>query len=379
MKIVSVVGARPNFMKIAPVADAIASYNSGAAEDARIRHVLVHTGQHYDERMSKLFFEDLCIPRPDVDLEVGSGSHAEQTAEVMKRFEKVVLGERPDFVLVVGDVNSTIACALTAAKLGVGVIHVEAGLRSFDRSMPEEINRLLTDAISDVLFTTERSAMENLAREGVPGDKVFFVGNVMIDTLLKNVRKSEGSAIREDLGLGEGPYGVLTLHRPSNVDDPGVLTVIFDALMEISREIPIVFPIHPRTMTRLGEFGLDGRITPLEGGRRVDGGGIYATDPLGYLDFLCLMANAGVVLTDSGGIQEETTILHVPCITMRENTERPVTLTEGTNRLVGTDRDKIVGACRDALEGRFPRGEGPELWDGKASERIVRVLVERFM
>lgn len=389
MKIINVVGARPNFMKIAPIVDEMERHNSAHQGGGRIDALLVHTGQHYDEKMSKLFFEELGIPKPDIDLEVGSGTHAIQTAEVMKRFEPVIVKERPDCVLVVGDVNSTIACALTATKLGVKVIHVEAGLRSFDRSMPEEINRVLTDAISDLLFTTEKSGMENLLREGVSSGKVFFVGNVMIDTLLKNVEKARGSAILGRIGLASGavagtgsgasssditPYAVLTLHRPSNVDDPVKLSGILDALSEAAGSMPIIFPAHPRTVKNIREFGLAKYLSSTP----ATGPGIYSIEPLGYLDFLHLTANARVVLTDSGGIQEETTILGVPCVTMRENTERPVTLTEGTNRLVGTDRGKIISAVTDALGGRFPGGKVPELWDGRASERIVKVIAEKF-
>lgn len=387
MKIMNVVGARPNFMKIAPIVEAIERYNAERTCGVRLEQILVHTGQHYDEKMSRLFFKELGLPMPDIDLEVGSGTHAGQTAEVMKRFEPVVMKERPDAVLVVGDVNSTIACALTAKKLGVKVIHVEAGLRSFDMTMPEEINRVLTDSISDILFTTEKSAADNLLREGVPQDKIFFVGNVMIDTLLKNVEKAKGASILHRMGLlpaissGAGrrsnapdlpPYAVLTLHRPSNVDDPDKLSGVLDAISEVAILLPVIFPAHPRTIKKIGEFGLSRHIKS----GLVQGPGIYMIEPLGYLDFLNLMANSKVALTDSGGIQEETTILGVPCVTLRENTERPITITEGTNRLVGTDRGKIVSAVSDALGKRFPCGCVPELWDGRASERIVRVIAE---
>jgi UDP-N-acetylglucosamine 2-epimerase (non-hydrolysing) len=400
MKIINVVGARPNFMKIAPIVEAIDLYNEAhtggarGAGGARIDPLLLHTGQHYDALMSRLFFDELGIPRPEIDLGVGSGTHAAQTAEVMKRFEPVLASVRPDCILVVGDVNSTIACALTASKLGVKVVHVEAGLRSFDRSMPEEINRLLTDAISDILFTTEKSAEVNLLREGVDPERIFFVGNVMIDTLVKNVEKAKGSDVLYRTGLLSGmaagaaappaahgspppevpPYAVLTLHRPSNVDDPSTLSGIIEALAEAAGPIPVVFPAHPRTVKRTEEFGL-GRLLSK---KPASGPGIFLTEPLGYLDFLHLMANSRVVLTDSGGIQEETTILGLPCVTLRENTERPVTLIEGTNRLVGTDKDKIITAVTDALEGRFSRGRVPDLWDGRASERIVKVLVENI-
>ncbi|MDQ7837653.1 MAG: UDP-N-acetylglucosamine 2-epimerase (non-hydrolyzing) [Thermodesulfobacteriota bacterium] len=355
-------------MKIAPIADAITAHNGTSS--LKIEHRIVHTGQHYDKEMSELFFKELEIPEPDINLEVGSGSHAFQTAEIMKRFEPVLLEEKPDYVLVVGDVNSTIACALVAAKFGVKVIHVEAGLRSFDRSMPEEINRVLTDAISDLLFTTERSAEENLLREGISGEKIHFVGNVMIDTLLSHKEKARQSRILQKLGFLKDPtdlakpYAVLTLHRPSNVDDGHVLGRIFDALNEISRSLPIVFPIHPRTRNKLEAEGIS------------LSGDIKSIEPLGYLDFLKLMAHAKLVLTDSGGIQEETTVLGVPCLTLRENTERPVTITEGTNVLVGTDRDTIVHESLAALKNGRKESRIPELWDGSAAKRIVTILAD---
>lgn len=368
MKILSIVGARPNFMKIAPIADAITAHNGNSS--LKIEHRIVHTGQHYDKKMSELFFRELEIPEPDINLEVGSGSHAFQTAEIMKRFEPVLLEENPDYVLVVGDVNSTIACALVAAKLGVKVIHVEAGLRSFDRSMPEEINRVLTDAISDILFITERNAEKNLLREGIAKEKIYFVGNVMIDTLLNHKEKARQSGILQKLGFLKdpadlpGPYAVLTLHRPSNVDDGHVLGRIFDALNEISRSLPIVFPVHPRTRNKLEAEGIS------------LSGDIKSIEPLGYLDFLKLMAHAKLVLTDSGGIQEETTVLGVPCLTLRENTERPVTITEGTNVLVGTDRDRIVHESLAALKNGRKESRIPELWDGSAAKRIVTILAD---
>jgi len=322
VKIVAVVGARPNFMKIAPLMWEVAR-RSG------IDAYLVHTGQHYDEKMSRLFFEELKIPRPDVDLEVGSGSHAVQTAEVMKRFEPVLHEQKPDAVLVVGDVNSTIACALTAVKLQIPVAHVEAGLRSFDRTMPEEINRVLTDAISRWLFVTEPSGVENLRREGVPEEKVFHVGNVMIDTLLACRQLSERSTVLEDLGVNGRPYAVLTLHRPANVDNPEVLGGLMAAIRRLQRELPIVFPIHPRTRNGMNKQDLASLPN------------LKLIDPLGYLEFTKLLSHARLVLTDSGGIQEETTVLGVPCLTLRENTERPITLHEGTNVLVGMDPDRI--------------------------------------
>jgi UDP-N-acetylglucosamine 2-epimerase (non-hydrolysing) len=356
MKILCVAGARPNFIKIAPL---MAEMRRRPGLDAR----LVHTGQHYDERMSRLFFEDLGIPRPDVQLEVGSGSHAAQTAEVMRRFEPVLQAEAPDAVLVVGDVNSTLACTLTSVKMSVPVAHVESGLRSFDRTMPEEINRVLTDAVSRWLFVSERSGLENLRREGVPDDRVFFVGNVMIDTLLQHRERSERSTILEDLSLSGRDYAVLTLHRPASVDDPGVLRGLLSAVTRVARELPVVFPVHPRTrgaMTR----------GPAP---EAETAGLRLTDPLGYLDFLKLLGHARLVLTDSGGIQEETTVLGVPCLTLRTSTERPSTVTEGTNTLVGLDPGRIVREALGAL-GRVRPHRTPELWDGLASRRVVDVL-----
>jgi UDP-N-acetylglucosamine 2-epimerase (non-hydrolysing) len=343
--------------------------------------------------MSKLFFEDLEIPRPDIDLNVGSASHAFQTAEIMKTFEPLLLKFKPDYILVVGDVNSTIACALTASKLGIKIIHVEAGLRSFDRSMPEEINRVLTDALSDVLFTTEKSAEENLLREGIAKDKIFLVGNVMVDTLLKHKRKAQKSEILFRLGLidsklpglaprsGAGktrnselaPYAVLTLHRPGNVDNKTNLINILEALKEISKRLPIIFPIHPRTKKQIENMNLSGYFQSLPRFK-----GIHCIDPLGYLDFLCLMSNARLVLTDSGGIQEETTVLSIPCLTIRENTERPVTVTEGTNCVVGTDKQRIIEESSNALNGKKPLRRIPELWDGKAAKRIINMLTSKI-
>ncbi len=363
MRIVNVVGARPNFMKIAPL---MAAYRAWPG----IEPLLVHTGQHYDAAMSQLFFEQLGIPQPDVNLGVGSGSHAVQTAEIMRAFEPVLLERRPDAVVVVGDVNSTIACGLVAVKLGVRLCHVEAGLRSRDRTMPEEINRVLTDAISDLLFCTERSGVDNLRAEGVPAERIFLVGNVMIDTLLRNRAAADRSTILARLGLVPRAYAALTLHRPSNVDDPAVFGRILDALAVIGQDLPIVFPVHPRTRRAL-EAG------PL--GRRVEAiPGLRLVEPLGYLDFLKLMAEARIVLTDSGGVQEETTILAVPCLTLRENTERPVTTEVGSNRIVGTATERIVAAYRDVRDGRGPRCGVPPLWDGHAAERIVEILAREL-
>lgn len=369
-KIICVVGARPNFMKIAPIMAAL------AAAPKPLQARLVHTGQHYDEAMKHQFFNQLGIPHPDIDLGVGSGSHAVQTAEVMRRFEPVLDAEQPQAVLVVGDVNSTIACALVAAKKGVPVIHVEAGLRSYDRTMPEEINRVLTDQISDLLFTTERSAQENLLREGIDGGRIHFVGNVMIDTLLRHVRQatpaSQTLAAVTDPALfldNSDGYAVLTLHRPSNVDDAAVLERLLTTLRGISERMPLVFPVHPRTDARIAEMGLS---------KLLDTPRIQRLPPQGYLAMLGLMSQARLVLTDSGGIQEETTALGVPCITLRENTERPITAEEGTNTVVGTDPAGILAAFNDVITHGGKAGRVPELWDGRAAQRIVTVLCERL-
>ena len=360
LKILNIVGARPNFMKIAPI------QREMLGRAGEFLPLIVHTGQHYDAAMSDSFFADLDIPKPDFHLEVGSASHAVQTARIMTQFEPVVLEQKPDWVLVVGDVNSTIACALVCAKLGVKVAHVEAGLRSRDRTMPEEINRVLTDSISDLLLTTSEDADENLEREGVAAEKIKFVGNVMIDSLFYNLKKAEQSTIREDLRLEEKNYAVLTLHRPSNVDDRKVLAGLLDALAEISRRLPIIFPVHPRTKAKIGEFDFAGRI---ENSR------IKLIEPLGYLDFLRLYSGARLVLTDSGGIQEETTALGIPCLTLRENTERPVTIELGTNVLVGTNPEKIRGAASAVLESDARKdAKIPPLWDGRAAERICDEL-----
>jgi UDP-N-acetylglucosamine 2-epimerase (non-hydrolysing) len=355
LHVLHVVGARPNFMKVAPILEA-------AGRHPELRATLVHTGQHYDEKMSKLFFDELGLPRPDVDLEVGSASHAQQTALVLARFEPVLLEKKPDLVLVVGDVNSTLACSLCASKLGIAVAHVEAGLRSFDRTMPEEINRLVTDAIADLLFVSEPSGLENLKREGTPDEKVHFVGNVMIDSLLAHRERAERSDVHERLALQPKRYAVLTLHRPSNVDDTTSLAKVMGPILDLSRHVPVVFPVHPRTRDRLQASGLS---SP----------GLRVVEPLGYLDFLKLLIHARLVLTDSGGIQEETTVLRVPCITLRENTERPATMTYGTNVLVGTDPVLIRAGINAALEAPRLPAEPPPKWDGKAAERIADVLV----
>lgn len=352
MKVLNVVGARPNFMKIAPIVEEM-------KEVRDLTSILLHTGQHYDDGMSDVFFRDLGIPIPDVYLDVGSGTHAEQTARIMVEFEKVCFREKPDLVVVVGDVNSTMACAIVAAKLLIPVAHVEAGLRSCDRTMPEEINRLVTDAVAELLFTTSRDADENLKREGVNPSKIHFVGNVMIDTLLKHREKA--AAVHIDKPR---QYALVTLHRPSNVDDPKVLRPILESLEEISQTMPVLFPIHPRTQKHVRDFGLS--MT----------NGIRTMEPLGYLEFLNLESTATLVLTDSGGLQEETTILGVPCLTLRRNTERPVTITHGTNIMVGPDKDRILDAFRRIMNGDWKPSGPPELWDGHAASRIVRIIRE---
>jgi UDP-N-acetylglucosamine 2-epimerase (non-hydrolysing) len=359
MKIVHVVGARPNFMKAGPVIEEM-------ARQGDFEQCLVHTGQHYDASLSKVFFQELRLPRPDIDLNIGSGSHAEQTGRVMIALEKVLQEVEPDLVMVVGDVNSTLAATITAAKLGIKVAHVEAGLRSFDRTMPEEINRLATDALSDILFTTEQSGNENLMREGVPQERIFFVGNVMIDTLLKFREQAARSTALEQLQLSAGTYAVLTMHRPSNVDQPERLHRLLKGVMRVAQQLPVIFPCHPRTLRQLQSMGLDEEVT--------QGAGIRLIPPQGYLDFLALISQAKCVLTDSGGVQEETTILDVPCLTLRDNTERPVTIQTGTNTLVGDSEERIYSEVTHILAGQGKRGQRPELWDGKAAARIVEVL-----
>ena len=378
MRLLSVVGARPNFMKIAPIIHELK--NEEKKNFPAIQHCLVHSGQHYDELLSGNFFADLGLPEPDVNLQAGSGSHAVQTAEIMKRIEPVLLAYKPQMVLVVGDVNSTIAAALTAVKLGIGVAHIEAGLRSFDKTMPEEINRRLTDAISDLLFVTEESGVENLKREGLPADKIFLVGNVMIDSLLRHRELAAKSSILDRLGMkqnGSGcrPYGVLTLHRPSNVHNPETLRGILEAVGALATGLPVFFPVHPRTRKNIENFGLAHYLNQTSIDKCV---GLLPLEPLGYLDFLSLNDRARLVLTDSGGVQEETTVLGVPCLTLRENTERPATVEHGSNQVVGVGRDRILAAARSILEKpprQFPR---PPLWDGQAAARIVAVLHQYF-
>lgn len=407
-KVLTVVGARPNFMKAAPILAAIRDHNdrvgtcrtlgSDSAFDAPIESVLVHTGQHYDEAMSDKFFADLNIPRPDVHLGAGSGSHAMQTAEIMKRFEEVVLRERPDLLIVVGDVNSTLACALVTAKISFDsqgtrplIAHVEAGLRSFDRDMPEEINRIVTDHLADLLFVTEESGIKNLRQEGVPKERIHFVGNTMIDSLFAFRQKAGESPILEMLGLRNGTsghrkdngatqYALLTLHRPSNVDKRECFLSILEGLGDLASTCPIIFPAHPRTKKKIAEFGLEQFFNSAEGSDTVTKAGSVRTngrirmvDPLGYLDFLCLMDHAAVVVTDSGGIQEETTSLGVPCVTVRENTERPVTVERGTNVLAGTSAAGIRRATKQQLDARA-NVMMPESWDGKSAARIIDVI-----
>ncbi len=353
MKILSVVGARPNFMKMAPVVEKIRRRG--------ISHLFVHTGQHYDGNMSRVFFDELGMPKPDVDLGVGSDTHARQTARIMTAFEDVCRENRPDVILVGGDVNSTAAVALVAAKENVALGHVESGLRSFDRTMPEEVNRVVTDHLSTYLFTTESSANENLAREGIPAERVHLVGNCMVDTLLKHVGTAVSRAPWSGLGLEPGGYALLTLHRPSNVDSDAALSTIMGSIRSVSARLPILFPVHPRTRSRLEAAGV------------ALGTQVRLCEPLPYLAFLGLMAKAAFVLTDSGGIQEETTALGVPCLTLRRNTERPVTVTHGTNRLAMTP-EEIRSGVQEILDGRWPKGRPVPFWDGHASERIVTIL-----
>lgn len=385
----SIVGARPNFMKVASIARAIEEHN-GLQRIPPIDHVIVHTGQHYDDQMSMVFFEELGLPKPQMNLDVGSASHAVQTAEIMERFEPVLLEHQPDVVVLVGDVNSTVACSLVASKIEYPnsqsaisnphlprkplIAHVEAGLRSFDRNMPEETNRILTDALSDFLFITEEDASINLLREGIPNEKIHFVGNVMIDTLMAHLEKATPERIgvlKEHSSHIQNGYGLVTLHRPSNVDVPQNLRVLMDCFKDISSRIPVIFPIHPRTRSNLERLGFY-----QEGSKNSR---MILIQPLGYLEFLGLLRSATLVLTDSGGIQEETTFLRIPCITLRKNTERPVTISLGTNYLVGTDPEKIIGTAFAVLDGKGKKGEIPPLWDGKAGQRIVQILVNQLV
>ena len=357
--IVHVVGARPNFMKVAPVMDALHG-------ESRIRQLLVNTGQHYDESMAGSFLKELQLPTPDRDLGVGSASHAVQTAKVMIAFEEICLEERPDLVVVVGDVNSTMAASLVAAKLVIPIAHVEAGLRSRDKYMPEEVNRIVTDRLADLLLTPSRDADENLRAEGTPEERIHFVGNVMIDTLRRHLPMATLERIRGRLSVVDTPYAVLTLHRPSNVDHRETFGSILAAVRQVAAKMPVVFPVHPRSRNRLREFGLEDGLD-----------GVVLTEPLGYIDFLALTSHASLILTDSGGLQEESTALGIPCLTLRENTERPVTVSNGTNRVVGTKTEDIVGGVEEALGSTAPK-RIPELWDGHAADRVAAVLT-RFL
>lgn len=361
-KVISVVGARPNFMKVAPIHKAFQKYSD------KITHLICHTGQHYDEKMSKVFFDDLELPKPHFYLGIGSGSHAEQTAKVMMEFEKILLDEKPDLVIVVGDVNSTIACSLTASKLHIKVAHVEAGLRSFDMMMPEEINRILTDRISDYLFVTEKSGLDNLKKEGVDAGKVFFTGNVMIDSLNYYIAKAENSTTMKELGVTPNEFILMTMHRPSNVDSESQLKSLTKLIKNISVKRKVVFPIHPRTRKNLSNFGLMQQLDS----------NVILTDPIGYLDFINLIKNAELILTDSGGIQEESTFLGVQCVTLRTSTERPVTVDVGTNQLIGDDFEIAEKVAYEVIEGKTKSGGIPELWDGKAAERITDILAGKI-
>jgi UDP-N-acetylglucosamine 2-epimerase (non-hydrolysing) len=354
MKVVHVVGARPNLMKMAPAFRALALREG-------IEQKIVHTGQHYDANMSAIFFEQLGMPKPDVNLEVGSGSHAAQTAHIMIKFEELVVRQRPDLVLVYGDVNSTVAATLVCAKLGIKIGHVEAGLRSFDREMPEEINRLVTDQLADLLFTPSEDANENLKREGVAPEKIHFVGNLMIDTLVRLLEKARSPKVP---GLNGSNYVLVTLHRPSNVDEPGMLGQIIETLSEISRELPVIFPIHPRTRQRIA----DARLEIAKNAR------LLLLEPIGYLPFLALQRDAKLVITDSGGIQEESTFLNVPCLTVRNNTERPITVTVGTNILVGQNMERLKEETDVVLQGKGKQGHAPPLWDGRAGARVAEIV-----
>lgn len=361
-KVISVVGARPNFMKVAPL------YREFLKHKDEVKHLIVHTGQHYDEKMSKIFFDDLELPKPDIYLGVGSGTHSVQTAKIMVEFEKIIMDEKPDLIIVVGDVNSTLACAVVASKMLVPIVHVEAGLRSFDNTMPEEINRKVTDVLSDMLFITEKSGVENLKNEGINSNKVHLVGNVMIDSLVQYREKSKKSTLISELGLEPKQYILVTLHRPSNVDQKENLEKILSIFEGFNTNLPIVFPIHPRTQKNISALGLAERFKNLKN--------VKIIDPIGYLDFINLMDHASLILTDSGGIQEETTFLGVPCVTMRDNTERPITVEVGSNYLIGLNVKEVVKTGNEILSGKIKAHHIPDLWDGKAAERIVKILID---
>lgn len=362
-KIISVVGARPNFMKVAPLHKEFTKF-----ED-KFEHLICHTGQHFDEKMSKVFFDELELPKPDFYLGVSGGSHAVQTAKVMLKFEEILISEKPDLVIVVGDVNSTLACSITAAKMNIKVAHVEAGLRSFDREMPEEKNRLVTDSISDLLFVSEPSGMKHLSQEGVSESKTFFVGNVMIDSLNFYLPKTNTSTIIQKLDVKPQQYILATFHRPSNVDDISSLKALVSFLNKLADDAKIVLPIHPRTLNNLKKAELFDKLNP----------NIILCEPVGYIDFITLQKNAQLVVTDSGGIQEETTVLGVQCITVRNNTERPVTVDVGTNQLIGTDFNDVLNSIKKILSGTLKKGSIPELWDGKASERIIKIIKTKLL
>ena len=367
-KILTVVGARPNFIKVAPLVKRIEEFNARSNGQVSIKHILVHTGQHYDYNLSKVFFEELSIPAPDVYLGVGSGTHAEQTAKIMLAFEKELIRFNPDTVVVVGDVNSTLACALTAVKARYPVAHIEAGLRCYDKALPEEVNRLLTDAISDLLFAPDEIAVANLKKENIDENRIFLVGNIMIDCLIENKRKIENSQILRKLDLTPKNYAVLTLHRSINVDEEHNLKGILRAVNHLSEEIKIVFPVHPRTFKRMKEFGLVDSLSS----------NILLLEPLGYIEFLNLVKNSKFVMTDSGGLQEETTYLGIPCLTLRETTERPITVTLGTNEIVGIKEENIIHWGRKALHDEWKKGNIPYLWDGKTSSRILQILMKHI-
>ena len=360
-KIILVAGARPNFMKIAPLIKEFSKHKN------RFELILVHTGQHYDFQMSEVFLKDLDIPKPDIYLGVGSGSHAEQTAKIMIKFENVLLKENPQLIIVVGDVNSTLACSLVSSKLNVKVAHVEAGLRSFDRTMPEEINRMVTDSLSDYLFVSEESGIENLKKESVDKKKIFFVGNTMIDTLLTYLPNINKSNVLRHLKIDSNDYAVLTLHRPSNVDSKDSLAQIYAILKPITTNIKIIYPVHPRSKQSMKNYGF------LENFQRLSN--LVMVEPFGYIDFIKLVKESKFVLTDSGGIQEETTILNVPCLTMRENTERPITISVGTNQLVGRNKKRILACAKLILNGKEKKGSIPRFWDGNTSQRIIKILL----
>ena len=362
-RILNIVGARPNFMKIAPLMTAM-------LKSELIEPILIHTGQHYDEKMSKLFFEELEIPKPEVNLGVGSGSQAKQVAKIMEGFDDICEQYKPDAILVVGDVNSTMACSIVAAKLGIKIIHMEAGLRSYDRRMPEEINRIVTDSLADLLLTPSEDGTENLLKEGISPDKIKLVGNIMIDTLLHFLPKAEKSDVLEKLSISKNEYVAVTLHRPSTVDDADNLKSVLETLGKIQEKIKIVFPIHPRTRKNIELYGLNKLVE--------ESSNLILTEPLGYLDFQKLMSNSKFMITDSGGVQEETTALKIPCITVRENTERPVTIWEGTNEIVGFDMEKLLFYANKAISGDWKESRIPQYWDGKTAERVVDTIENYF-